>query len=263
VSQRRGAHVRCVPFPFPNTTTAALLRALEDAITPKTRLAILDHITSPSAVLVPLVELAELCHRRGVPVLADGAHAPGAIALDIAALGVDWYTGNLHKWCWAPRSSALLWATPARQTELHPTTLSWGLGQGMIAEFDWVGTRDPTPHLSAPVAIEWLRELGVARVHAYNHELASYAARKLSADWGTTPPVTDSLLGAMACVQLPAAFGSTPEDATRLRDRLLFEDQIELHVQAFGGAIWVRVSAQIYNDVADIERLSRAILRRL
>ena len=104
VARACGAVVRTVSLPYPAFEPGKLLQAVDAAITPRTRIAVLDHITSESALLLPLAELAELCHRRGVAVLADGAHAPGAIALDVPALGVDWYAANLHKWAWTPRS---------------------------------------------------------------------------------------------------------------------------------------------------------------
>ena len=107
--------------------------------------------------MLPLAAIAERCHARGVAVLADGAHAPGAIPLDIPSLGVDWYVGNLHKWLWVPRSSGILWTSPARQQTLHSSVISWGLDRGFHAEFDMPGTRDPSPHLSAPSAIAFMR----------------------------------------------------------------------------------------------------------
>ena len=122
----------------------------------------IDHITSQSALILPVAEIARQCHARGVAVLADGAHAPGAITFDIPALGVDWYVANLHKWMWTPRSSGILWAPPERHKDLHPAVISWGLDQGFTAEFDLPGPRDPSAHLAAPAAIAMMRELGVA-----------------------------------------------------------------------------------------------------
>ena len=109
---RAQAVVQTVALPYPRYDAAETVRRIRAAITPRTRLAVLDHITSESALVLPIAELADACRRRGVAVLADGAHAPGAIALDIPSLGVDWYTANLHKWAWAPRSSGVLWAAP-------------------------------------------------------------------------------------------------------------------------------------------------------
>jgi isopenicillin-N epimerase len=195
-------------------------------------------------------------------VLADGAHAPGAIALDIPSLGVDWYTANLHKWAWAPRSSGLLWVATDRQAALHPPVVSWGLDQGMTQEFDWIGTRDPTPWLAAPAALEFMSETGIREVQRWNHELAWEAGRWLCAQWNTELGVRESDTGTMITVPLPAAFGGTREDANRLRDALLFEDGIEIQVHAFGGAVYARVSAQVYNEMADVERFGAAVLRR-
>jgi isopenicillin-N epimerase len=223
---------------------------------------VVDHITSETALLLPLAEIAARCRARGVPVLADGAHAPGAIALDIPVLGVDWYVANLHKWAWAPRSSGILWAPLGRQAGLHPPVISWGLDQGFTAEFDLVGTRDPSAHLAAPAAIAFLRELGFDAVRAHNHALAWSAAKLLAARWGTELPMPESMVATMATVPLPAGLGATREDAARLRDALLFEDRIEVQLHAARGRLWVRVSAQVYNEMADYERLAEAVTRR-
>lgn len=263
VARGVGATVRCIALPLPGTSEDGVVRALEAAIGPRTRLAILDHITSPSALLLPIAQLAAVCKKRGVPVLVDGAHAPGAIALDVPALGVDWYAGNLHKWCWAPRSSAMLWVDPAQQARLHAPIISWGLDKGMTAEFDWVGTRDPTPHLCAPVAIACLQELGVERVYRYNHELAWQAGQLLAAAWKTALPAPENMVGTMVCVRLPDGAGASQQRANQLRDALWFDERIEVALHALHGALWVRASAQIYTELADIERLAQAVLARV
>jgi isopenicillin-N epimerase len=103
-------------------------------------IAVFDHITSESAIIFPVAELAARCHEQGVAVLADGAHAPGTLPINLTALGVDWYAANLHKWAHAPRSCGVLWAHPTRQANLHPPVISWGFNKGFMAEFDWVGT---------------------------------------------------------------------------------------------------------------------------
>jgi len=195
-------------------------------------------------------------------VLVDGAHAPGAIALDVSSLGVDWYAANLHKWVFTPRASGFLWVAPEQHEGVHPTVISWGLGEGLSAEFDLPGTRDPSPFLAAPEAIAFFRDLGVEAVRAYNHGLAWEAARQLSRRWGTKLGMGEEMVGTMATVPLPEGLGSTPEDAARLRDALLFEDRIEVQLHAWRGRLWVRVSAQVYNDLGDIERLAAAVEAR-
>jgi isopenicillin-N epimerase len=239
-----------------------ILSAVERTLTPRTRLVAIDHVAAETALVLPVADIAALCRSKGVLTFVDGAHAPGAVALNVEQLGVDFYAANLHKWAWAPRSSGFLWARPTHHEWLHPPVMSWGLDLGFTAEFDWVGTRDPSPFLAAPEGFRLLEAFGAERVRAYNHDLAWHAARHLARTWHTTLTTPESMIGTMATIALPAAFGSTPEAAARLRDALLFEDQIEVQLHAWRDRLWVRVSAQIYNDLADIDRLAHAVSRR-
>jgi isopenicillin-N epimerase len=255
----RGAKLRTVELPDPIRSQESVIEAIEAGIHSKTRLALIDHITADSALVLPVSEIAARCRKHGVAVLVDGAHAPGAIRLDIASLGVDWYTGNLHKWAWSPRSSGVLWTKPARQASLHHTVISWGLDKGIIQEFDWPGTRDPTPHLCAPEGIAFMIELGVDSVQRYNHELAWNAGQEMAARWNSQVPAPKEMIGTMVSLALPERLGSTPEDAAALRHDLLFEHDIEVHLHFFGNRLYIRVSAQIYNDMSDVEKLIRAV----
>ncbi|HSN31894.1 MAG TPA: aminotransferase class V-fold PLP-dependent enzyme [Ideonella sp.] len=263
VARERGARVVTVALPFPLTDAQACIDALEAGLTPRTRIAVLDHVTSETALLLPLAEMAALCRSHGVPVLADGAHAPGAIALDIPALGVDWYAANLHKWAFAPRACGVLWVAPdrpERRAGLHPNVISWGLDQGWQHEFDWTGTRDPTPFLCAPDGIDFITGfLGEAAMRAHNHGLAWQAAHALGERWGARWSTPEGMVGCMVTLPLLARLGGDPADARRLRDWLLFERAIELPVVARAGRLWARVSAQVYNEMADIERLAQAV----
>ena len=261
-ARERGAVVRTVELPSTTRGRDALRDAILSSIGDRTRLAMVEHITSESAIVMPIQEIVAGCRARGVATVVDGAHAPGAVALDLPAIGADWYVGNLHKWMWTPRSSGLLWSDPRRQEGLHPPVISWGLGRGYTAEFDWVGTRDPSPYLAAPAAIALLRELGPERVRAFNHALAWDAARLLSERWGNPLELTEAMVGTMTTVPLPAGSGSTAEDAARLRDALLQQDHIEVQLHATKGRLWARVSTQIYNERADVERLADAVLIR-
>ena len=261
-ARSRGARVCVVEVPDATAGEESLIQAVEAKIRPQTRLALLDHVTSETALVLPLAAIASRCHHHGVAVLADGAHAPGAIPLNIEALGVDWYTGNLHKWAWAPRSCGILWVHPSRQAALHHPVASWGLDQGFILEFDWPGTRDPTPQLTAPAAIAYMRELGVEAVQSYNHRLAWQAGCAMAAHWNTKLLGSEDMIGTMVSVPLPQSLGSTPDEAKRLRDALLFQDNIEVQVYARRDRLHVRVSAQIYNEMTDVEHLIDAIDRR-
>jgi isopenicillin-N epimerase len=195
-----------------------------------------------------------------VPVLGDGAHAPGAIDVDIPALGVDWYVANLHKWAFAPRGCGVLWAAPQRRAGLHPAVISWGLDVGWHQEFDWTGTRDPTPFLCAPAGIAFMADvLGTDAMRAHNHALAWQAAQALTARWGQPWRTPEGLVGCMATLPLHPRLGATAGEAWRLRQWLLAEHAVEVAIVARGDRLWARVSAQVYNDMDDVERLGRAI----
>lgn len=260
-ARERGATVRTVTMPWP-FRGPDLADAIVEAAGPRTRVAIVDHISAESALVLPVADITARLRRKGVATLVDGAHAPGSIPVDIPSLGCDWYVGNLHKWMWVPRSSGILWAPPERQSGLHPAVISWGLDDAFSTTFDLPGTRDPSAHLAAPAAIALFQEWGPDAIRAYNHTLAMQAARHLSERWGTPFDTPEELIGTMATVTLPASFGATREDAARLRDALLFEDHIEVPVHAYRGQLRARISAQVYNDMDDIARLANAVLAR-
>ncbi len=266
VARHAGARVVTVALPFPVDGDAADVAcacadAVERALGPRTRIAVIDHVASDTALVLPVAEIAARCRAHGVPVLVDGAHAPGAIALDIPALGVDWYVGNLHKWAFVPRACGLLWAAPERQAALHPPTISWGLDTGMTSEFDWTGTRDPSAILAAPTALAFMREaLGVDAMRAWNHDLVWRMAHALAERWGRRWTVPEAMVGCMATVPLPERLDALGPDAMpRLKDWLLRERGIEAQVLALRGRAHVRLAAQVYNDESDYERLAQAV----
>lgn len=263
VARRRGARVRTVTVPFPLRGPSDLVEAIDAGIGPRTRVAVIDHITSLTALVFPVVDIAVRCRARGVPVLVDGAHAPGAVPLDVASLGVDWYGGNLHKWAFAPRPSGFLWAAPGRQSNLHAPVVSWGFGEGFPLEFEWASTRDPSALLAAPAGIAFLRDLDERAVRDHNHGLAREGAARLVREWGTHLEAPPEMFGAMVTLPLPDRAGSSESDAERLRDALLFEDRIEVQLHAWGGRLHTRISAQVYNDLDDIARLSAAVLAHI
>jgi isopenicillin-N epimerase len=152
-----------VRLPFPAPTPQAVVAAIAAALTPATRLAVVDHLSSETALLLPIREIAALCRSRGVALLADGAHAPGALeSLDIPAIGADYYVANLHKWAFAPRSSGILWAAPERQAAPSGGDFL-GPRPGLHHRPDLPGTRDATAHLCAPMAIALWREWAAIR----------------------------------------------------------------------------------------------------
>jgi isopenicillin-N epimerase len=256
VAARAGARVVEATVPFPLHDAKQVVAAVSSRLSSRTRLAIFDHITSSTAVVFPVGELTALCRAAGVPVLVDGAHAPGMLSLDVPSIGADWYTGNCHKWLMAPKGSAFLWVTPERQAHTHPLVISHGYGQGFTAEFDWVGTRDPSAWLSVPAAIDFHERLGGAELRERNTGMAREQATVLAEVWKTERGAPDPLTGSMAAVRLPLAEPATPHRALELRRKLFDEHRVEAPVTAFADALWVRISAHAYNRPADYARLA-------
>jgi isopenicillin-N epimerase len=259
VARCSGATVATATIPFPVDDEQQVVAAVAAALTPRTRVAVLDHITSETALLLPLAQIARLCRERGVALLVDGAHAPGQIPLDLPATGADWYVGNLHKWLFAPRGCGVLWTPKPRQAGLHPPVISWGLDKGLAEEFDWTGTRDPSAALSTGAALDFVDRLGgLAAIQAYIHPLARAAASRLAARWQGPLPAPASMTAAMALAPLPAVRQPDKPTADRLRQLLLERHDIEVPVIARAGRLWFRLSLQVYNDMADIDRLAEA-----
>ncbi|MEO8264597.1 MAG: aminotransferase class V-fold PLP-dependent enzyme [Ilumatobacteraceae bacterium] len=264
VSRTINGTLHTIDLPQPGAQPGDYVAAIAAGLGDHTRLLIVDHLTPATALVLPLAEIAALCHERSVLVLADGAHVPGNIAVDIDSLGVDWYVANLHKWAWAPRSAGVLWAAKQHHEYLHPTVISWGLDLGLSAEFDLLGTRDPSHFLTAPFAIELMNEFGggdgVAAIYRYNHELAWWTGQYLADRWGTRFATPEEMIGSMVNVRLPAALGSTRKDAERVRAALETAG-IEVPIYAGADELTLRVCAQIYCDRADIEQLADAVVK--
>jgi isopenicillin-N epimerase len=240
VADRAGARVVTAPVPFPHPDDDSIVASVTGALTARTRLAVFDHVTSA--------------------VLADGAHAPGNLELDVSALGVDWYVGNCHKWLCAPKGCGFLWARPERQAGLHPVTISHGYGQGFLAEFDWTGTRDMSAWLALPAALDFHARLGGAALRARNRALAAEAAQLLAGRLATETGVGNAAPNAMAVVRLPLAGPVTAARALALRERLLAAGT-DAPVHALDGAAWLRISAQAYNTLEDFVRLADLLTR--
>jgi isopenicillin-N epimerase len=262
VCERGGATLCTVRMPYPLRDAGDVLEPIVRALTPRTKLVVLDHVTAQTALVLPVAAVAAECRARGTPVLVDGAHVPGSRPLDIPSLGVDWYAGNLHKWAHAPRSCGILWAAPGRQASLRAPVVSWGHNKGFRDEFEHTATADPSSCLAAPEGLVMLREWDFDACVKYMHGLAWEAAGMLTERWRTTFEIPREMVGTMVTVPLPQSAGSSDADAARLRLALLLEDRIEVQLHAWRGRLWIRVSAQIYNDTLDIVRLADAVARR-
>jgi isopenicillin-N epimerase len=257
VTEKVGAQVVPAVVAYPDPTEDGLVAAVAATLTPGTRLAVIDHITSGSAVVVPVQRIVSVCHAAGVPVLIDGAHGPGQVDVDLTAIGADWYVGNCHKWLCAPKGCAFLHAAPAAQVGLHPGTISHGYGQGFLAEFDWTGTTDPSRFLAVTEALAFHQRLGGAALRERNRRLAAeggeLVARRLNTGVGTRGVVA----GAMATIRLPVDDPS-PAHALAIRQRLMAAGT-DAPVHALNGALWLRLSAFAYNEADDYARLGEVV----
>ena len=260
-----GAKVVAAEIPFPQPDQATILRNIEQAITKRTKIAVFDHITSPSGLVLPIAEMIAMCRAAGVPVLVDGAHGPGQVPLDLPKLGADWYVGNCHKWLSAPKGSGFLYARPDRRADLHPVTISHGYRDGFTQEFDWTGTVDPSAYLAVPAAIAFFERLGGRALMERNRRLVADAARLLATRLGTEVGAGMEMTGSMALVRLPIEFEATRPQSDKVREALRAAGA-DSPVHPLAGRVWLRLSAYAYNDLGDYERLADmlpGVLRQL
>ncbi|KAK3591460.1 hypothetical protein CHS0354_033460 [Potamilus streckersoni] len=233
---------------------------------PNIKLAIIDHITSPSAVVMPVKRLVKLCHDRNVIVIIDGAHGPGQLPLNLPEIDADFYTGNFHKWVYTPRGCAFLWKNPAYQNAwLAPLVTSFYHGQGFQLEFGFEGTKDDTPCISVIEGIKFYHDIGgFESINCYNSTLVRRAADLLTSAWGTQklliPPCMES--PNMINVQLLDIPGylKTPGDEKHLMKDLYELYGIQTMTVCIQGELYIRISAQVYNCMQDYEKLCRAVL---
>jgi isopenicillin-N epimerase len=273
-AERARARVVVAEVPFPLRDAGEVTAAVLAAVTPRTRLALVDHVTSPTALIFPVEELVPKLEERGVPTLVDGAHAPGMLPLAVDALAPAWYAGNCHKWLCAPKGAGFVWARADRRQALRPVVISHGAASPRTdrsrfrLEFDWTGTHDPTPYLAVPAAIRFLGGLlagGWPEVMARNRSLALAGRDLLCAAVRTARPAPDEMVGAMASVPLPGG-GGRPRSMLSIYDDPL---HAALDAQGIQAAIvpWhsgrlLRLSAQLYNSAAQFRRLAD-VLREL
>jgi isopenicillin-N epimerase len=262
VAKGWGAKMVMAEIPWPQPDKAAILRNVERAITKRTKLAVFDHITSPSGLVLPIAEMIARCHAAGVSVLVDGAHGPGQVPLDLTKLGADWYVGNCHKWLSAPKGSGFLHARADRRADLHPVTISHGYGDSFTEEFDWTGTADPTPYLAVPAAIEFFEKLGDTALMERNRHLVAEAAELVARQLGTEVGGPFEMTGSMAMVRLPTTLKPELAESNRIRQALR-KAGADSPVHPLPGALWLRLSAYAYNEIADYERLAELLPRVL
>jgi isopenicillin-N epimerase len=276
VAARAGAGVVVAEIPFPIDSPDRVVEAVLERATSRTRLAVLDHVTSPTGLVMPIERLVAALDSRGVDVLVDGAHAPGMLELDVSRIGAAYYTGNCHKWLCAPKGAGFLHVRPDRQERVRPVTISHGANSDRVgrsrflAEFDWVGTDDPTAYLSVSAALRFLESLfpgGWSELRRRNRETVLAGRELLCRALDVDPPCPEEMIGSLASVPLAdgsATPSSSPLYTDPLQDELLERWGIEVPVVPWPEppARLVRISAQAYNELDDYRVLAEALERR-
>jgi len=273
VAERTGLEVVVAQVPFPASGADQVFDAVMEAWRPGVRLALLDHITSPTGLLFPIRRLVDALQGRGTDVLVDGAHAPGMVDLDLGRLGAAYYTGNCHKWMCTPKGSAFLHVRSDRLDGVRPLTISHGATaptdriSRFRNEFDWTGTDDPTPWLTVPESIRYFRNLvpgGWPAMRERNRELLTRAVEEMTGVAGLAVPGPAEMLLNLAAFPLVDDPRADDKDAfgfSAIRRKLLADYRIQIPVWTWPrvpGRV-VRLSVQLYNDISQYRYLATAM----
>jgi isopenicillin-N epimerase len=262
VAGQFGLEVDVAEIPFPLVSPDIAVDQVLEMVTPRTRLALLDHVTSPTALVLPIDRMIPVLRSEGVRVLVDGAHAPGMLPLNLNHVGADYYTGNCHKWMCAPKGAGFLWVREDCQDEVRPVSISHGASEGspepsrFVEEFSWKGTDDFTPWLCVPAAIAALDSLasgGWPDIMQANRKMALEARDILCTALSIAPPAPDAMIGAIASIPLP------PGDPELFYSQLLSLG-IEVPVFSWNDLRILRVSSQLYNVRDDYEFLAQNVM---
>ena len=245
-----------------------IVEPILSAVTERTKLIVVSHITSPSAIVFPVAEICRRAKAMGIPVCVDGPHAIAMLDVDLRKIDCDFYCASLHKWLSAPFGSGFLYVRRSRQDKLRGHMTSWGRSLGGYParwqdQLNWLGTRDPAPLLAVPAAIQFLEQFGLPRFREQTHELARTVRQKLEALFGQSAWVPDSIAwyGSMIAVPLPAKIAKKrkPNAMHPLQKMLRDQFQIEVPITECRGTSLMRVSCYLYTTPKDLERLIAAL----
>jgi isopenicillin-N epimerase len=271
VAERAGAKVVVAAIPFPIASPDVVVERLLAKATARTKLALVDHVSSPTGLVFPIESIVRALQERGIDTLVDGAHGPGQLPLELDRLGAAYYTGNCHKWMCTPKGSALLHVRRDKQAGIRPLPISHGANSRRTdrsrfrLEFDWPGTFDPSPWLVIPDAIAFLGSLhpgGWEELRRRNHELALHGRARLVDALKIAAPCPESMVGSLAAVPLPDAKGpASPLEGDPLQVALFDRHQIEVPLPAWPAPPkrLLRIAAQAYNRPEEYDRLARVL----
>lgn len=273
IADRTGARVVVAKIPFPIDSPEQVVEAVVERVSAKTRLALLDHVTSQTGLIFPIQQLVSQLAERGVDTLIDGAHAPGMVPLNLREIGATYYTGNCHKWLCAPKGAAFLYVRLDKQPAIRPLTISHGANSPRSErsrfqlEFDWMGTDDPTAYLCVPEAIRFMGSLlpgGWLELMARNRDMALAARQLLCEALGVSLPCPAQMIGSMAVVPLPDSLPDIVKTKLipPLQNALWERFKIEVPVipRAVAPKQLIRISAQLYNTRQQYEYLARVLV---
>lgn len=260
--RRAGATARTVALPL-GAAEAEVVSRIRGALRPgRTKLLIVDQITSATAQVLPVAAIVAAARAHDIPVLVDAAHVPGMLPVDVAAIGADFWVGNLHKWAFAPRGTAVLAVAPGWRRRIEPLAVSWEQDAGFPLAVEYQGTLDHSPWLAAPTGLHTLRTLGLPAVRAHNAALAAYGQRVVGEALGIEPadrPQPGDPAASMRVLPLPSGLASTVAEARALRQHIADKLATEVAVNAWGGRGWLRLSAQVYNRGQDYDGLAERL----
>jgi isopenicillin-N epimerase len=252
---RTGARRVIASIPY-ESSDDEVVAGFTGRLTERTRLVVVDQVTSATARRFPVADVVRAAHLAGVPVLVDGAHAPGMLPLDVPGIGADFWVGNLHKWACAPAGTGALWVAPQWRKQMLSPVVSWGEPDGYPGSFDSVGTDDVSAWLATPDSLRVLGSLGWDRVRAHNEALVGWAQSTVAEILGVPAAGLRHDPGlSMALVRLPPGRADTPEQAREIQDYLVTLG-VETAIGCWNGRSAIRLSAQVYNQPADYERLA-------
>jgi isopenicillin-N epimerase len=276
VAEKSGAKIIVASIPFPITSADQVVEAVLNQVTERTKLLLISHITSQTALIFPVEKLVKVLSNQGIDTLIDGAHAVGMLDLNLPELGATYYAGNCHKWLCAPKGAGFLYVAKEKQALIRPLVISHGANSPRTdksrfqLEFDWQGTVEPSAFLAVPSAIAFFQDLlpgGWSELREHNHQLVLQGKNLLQSILGATAVCPDEMIGAMAVIQLPP---DTQLDNPRsflapLQDDLWYQFNIEVPIIYWPAKPQqlLRITAHIYNSLSDYEYLAESLQKLL
>lgn len=275
-AKRNKCNVVCANIPYPLHSDDDILKAIENTITPKTTIALIDYITSATAIIFPIKKIIEMLHQKGIKVIIDAAHAPGMVDFSIDDLKPDFFVANCHKWICSPKGSAFMYVSKELQSQIFPLVISHynnedeGNDKHWSNQFLWDGTHDYSSYLGVKDALEFmptLMENDWIAIKRHNHDLAWKASSKIANSLNKELPAPENMIGSIVNIPMPNSeeFAMYSKDKKSLKEILFEKYSIEVPIFLFPSAPnqWLRISAQLYNSMEQYDYLIDCLKKEL